>query len=322
MDNPDSIRGEQFDLVILDEAASMAAGVWTEAIMPTLADRDGSALIIGTPKGRNWFFEEFARGLADGEYQASWTAPTRANPSPRIRKASERARQILAPPTYLQEWEAQFLEGEGLVFRRVAEAATTPWPANGSAGVVAYAGQFVMGVDWGRTGDYTVLVVIDVRRRAVVDIDRYNQIGWALQRGRLVELWRKWLCVAILAEENSIGHVNIEALQQGDPANGIPPLPVQGFMTTNASKTAVIEELVLDIENSRLTYPQHPVLLAELQAFEMSRLPSGLIRYAAPSGIHDDMVIALALARRAMGTTPQAIQVQSYPTALAGYRPR
>jgi hypothetical protein len=84
MDNPDSIRGEQFDLVILDEAASMASGVWTEAIMPTLADRDGSAFIIGTPKGRNWFFEEFVRGSPAGRRQhvltrtrASRRRPTR-----------------------------------------------------------------------------------------------------------------------------------------------------------------------------------------------------------------------------------------------------
>jgi hypothetical protein len=155
-------------------------------------------------------------------------------------------------------------------------------------------------------------------------MERFNQIGWALQRARLVECWRKWRPAAILAEENSIGQPNIEALQQGDPEKGVPSLPVQGFTTTNASKTAIIEELVLDIENRRLTYPPIPALLAELQAYEMTKLPSGLIRYGAPSGMHDDTVMALALARRAAGHVPAAIQVHAFETAqmVTSYRPR
>ena len=50
-DNFDSIRGIGVDAVVIDEAADISEAAWTEAIRPTLSDRKGSAMIIGTPKG-------------------------------------------------------------------------------------------------------------------------------------------------------------------------------------------------------------------------------------------------------------------------------
>ena len=55
----DSLRGEGFDLVVLDEYATMAPEVWTEVVRPSLADRLGRALFIGTPKGFNHFYDLF-----------------------------------------------------------------------------------------------------------------------------------------------------------------------------------------------------------------------------------------------------------------------
>lgn len=58
-DNPDAFRGQYFDGVILDEFADMSPITWTQNILPTLADRKGWAVFIGTPKGRNHFFEKW-----------------------------------------------------------------------------------------------------------------------------------------------------------------------------------------------------------------------------------------------------------------------
>ena len=62
-DNPDALRGGYFDIVVLDEVAQMKPEVWHEIIRPALADRKGSAVFIGTPKGQNIFKELFDRGL-------------------------------------------------------------------------------------------------------------------------------------------------------------------------------------------------------------------------------------------------------------------
>jgi hypothetical protein len=77
-------------------------------------------------------------------------------------------------------------------------------------------------------------------------------------------------------------------------------LPVRPFTTSNATKAAVIDALALGFERGDIRIINDPVLVAELQAYEMERLPSGLIRYTAPDGMHDDCVIGLALAWQAV----------------------
>lgn len=56
-ENPDALRGMYFDGVILDEYAQMDSTIWGEVIRPALADREGWAIFIGTPKGRNKFYD-------------------------------------------------------------------------------------------------------------------------------------------------------------------------------------------------------------------------------------------------------------------------
>jgi len=55
-------------------------------------------------------------------------------------------------------------------------------------------------------------------------------------------------------------------------------------------------ELAHLVERGEIEILNDPILISELQAYEMERLPSGLLRYSAPSGMHDDCVMSLALA--------------------------
>ena len=56
------------------------------------------------------------------------------------------------------------------------------------------------------------IVIIEAGSGRMVALDRFNQVGWALQRGRLRALCQRWRPGVIWAEANSIGAVNIEAL--------------------------------------------------------------------------------------------------------------
>lgn len=67
-DNPDSLRGLYFDGVILDEYGDMRPSLWGEVILPTLIDRKGWAVFIGTPKGKNHFYEVLQRSQNDAEW--------------------------------------------------------------------------------------------------------------------------------------------------------------------------------------------------------------------------------------------------------------
>lgn len=94
--------------------------------------------------------------------------------------------------------------------------------------------------------------------------------------------------IQIIAEQNSFGQPIIEQLSREG-------LPIQPFTTTNASKAQAIEALALALERGDIRILNDPVL-GELVAYQAEKLPSGLLRYGAPSGQHDDTVMALAIA--------------------------
>lgn len=105
-DNPDRLRGLYLDGVVLDEYADMHPGVWGEVIRPLLSDRQGHATFIGTPKGRNAFFEMFNRGETDPEWMS---LILRAEETGIIPEAElESARRDMTPEQYNQEFSCSF----------------------------------------------------------------------------------------------------------------------------------------------------------------------------------------------------------------------
>jgi phage terminase large subunit-like protein len=281
-DNPDSLRGESLDLVVIDEAAFVKEDAWNEALRPALSDRKGRAIFISTPKGRNWFWHAYQRGLEPGGEWQSWQLPTVSNPFIDPDEV-EAARQSLPERIFRQEYLAEFIDDNDAVFRRVMDAAIA-----GQVDEAQPGRDYVLGVDWGKLADYSVITVLD-DTGAVVAVDRFNKIDYTFQVERLKALAARFKPHNIIAESNSMGEPLIEMLQREN-------LPVSPFQTTNASKKSAIEALALAFERGDITIPNDPVLIGELQAFEASRLPSGLIRYAAPDGMHDDMVMSLAMA--------------------------
>jgi len=106
-------------------------------------------------------------------------------------------------------------------------------------------------------------------------------------------MWKKWGIAAILAEHNSIGGPNIEAMQ----AEG---LPVTGFETTATSKPPLIQSLALSIERREWQLLDDDTQIWELEAYEMTpSKTTGRPTYSAPAGGHDDCVIACALMNHA-----------------------
>lgn len=283
-DNDVGLRGEAFDLVIVDEAAQIAEETYTDVLLPTLADRDGRCLLISTPRGRNWFWREFVAALADGVDRAAWTAPSSANPLPTIRRAAELARSRVSDRAYRQEWLADFIDDSGGVLRGVRAAATAVPQERALQG---HAYRF--GVDWGRTTDATAIAVLDTTLDACVHLDRFTDTAFGVQVGRLKALCERFRPTLVVAERNAMGEPLVEQLQRER-------IPVQPFLTTAASKADLIDALALAFETGSLAIVDDPVLVAELEAYEATRLPSGLLRYGAPAGVHDDCVIALALA--------------------------
>lgn len=288
-DNPVSILGEAFGGVICEEAARFAPSVWEETLLPTLADLDGWAMLISTPRGRNWFHNEFQRGLNDGKIQASFTATSSANPIPSIQKAFELARQRISERTFRQEWLAEFIEDGGGVFRFIRESATA---AKQEAPIENHT--YVAGLDWALSVDFTVLTIIDVTTKQEAYKDRFNGVDYSLQRQRIAATCQRFGVRIVIAEENAMGKPNNDELRKLG-------IPIRDFTTTNSTKAEIIESLAAGFEQRRLSILNDPMTISQLESYQSERLKSGMTRYSAPDNMHDDDVMSLALAWSAAG---------------------
>lgn len=281
LDDPDAGRGRAYARVVVDEAALVPnfEHAWEQSVRPMLTDYAGSAWFLSTPKGTaNYFHNLYQRGQDPANLDwASWRMPTSTNPFMPAAEI-ESARGDLTDLAFAQEYLAEFVAWAGAVFRRITDC----------VGEITEQTAAMIGVDWGRTGDYTVFVALSATGQ-VIAIDRFRGIEYGQQRDRLKTFWQRYGSRSwIVAETNSMGGPVVEQLQADR-------LPVQGFLTTGPSKAAIIQGLALAFERGTIRIPNDPVLIGELQAFEGSKSPSGNMRYGAPAGLHDDTVMALAI---------------------------
>jgi Terminase RNaseH-like domain len=291
LEESDHIRGRGYKRFVVDEAAAVPRlqYAWEQVIRPTLTDYLGDAWFLSTPKGRNYFWELYRQG-ADPERAewAAWRYPSSSNPYLPAGEIAA-AQQSLPARVFAQEYLADFVSDDVGVFRRVEEAARAP---GATAQEHALAGHvYVAGLDFGRYADFTVCCVLDVSKQPVelVAMDRFNQTDWQTQWTRIQALAQRFRPATILAERNAAGEPVLAVLRMLG-------LPVHDFVTSNPSKATAVQALALAFEQDQLRLLDDPVLLDELLSFEAEKLPSGMIRYAAPEGKHDDVVIALCLA--------------------------
>ena len=105
-DNPDALRGLYLDGVVLDEYGDCRPSLWGQVILPTLVDRKGWAVFIGTPKGKNHFYEIHTRA----KIEKTWYSMTLPASESGIIGAEELAemKAQMSTDSYNQEMECDF----------------------------------------------------------------------------------------------------------------------------------------------------------------------------------------------------------------------
>ena len=181
-DNPDSLRGLYLDRVILDEYGLHPAKTFSEVVGPTLVDRGGSALFLGTPNGKNQFYDiaTFARDAqADGnpewfyrEYKASETGLLDAG-------YLASAQSVMTDDEYAQEFECSF---EASVKGSVYGSELTTAREDGRVAHVPYDAALPVDTDWDLgIGDATAVWFSQSTRSGEVRlIDYYEASGEGL----------------------------------------------------------------------------------------------------------------------------------------------
>lgn len=282
-DDPDSLRGEGLNRVVVDECAFIPERAWTEAISPALVDRKGSALLISTPKGRNWFWQAFVRGQGD-EFPdwKSWTYPSSTNPFLAPDEV-ERFRQQLPERVYRQELLAEFLDDAGGVFRGVQAVVDSGRRENEPYNPGR---TYTLGVDLARVEDFTVLSVFDNAGRQVYH-DRFNQISWERQITSILSVAAAYRAAVVL-DSTGVGDPiweRLRAIAQVEP-----------YQFTAQSKERLIDHAAMAVEQGRVRLMDIPEQTNELLAYQYELTASRNVRMNAPEGMHDDCVISVSLA--------------------------
>jgi len=114
-DRPDTLRGIPISYVVMDEYATMRPEVWEMILRPSLSDVEGGALFIGTPAGKNHFFELYNAAQNDDEW-ATFQYTTRDNPTIKGREIDAMAKNMSAA-ALRQELEASFTAQGGGAFK-------------------------------------------------------------------------------------------------------------------------------------------------------------------------------------------------------------
>ena len=283
-DNPPSLAGEGIQGAVLDEFALMSEVVWAEYIQATLLDYGGWASFSGVPKGHNWAANLWRNSAnLDGWLQIHATSYD--NPfieSERIDKIRGETSEMI----FEQEYMAEIKDLAGGVFRRINEASTAQEQLK-----FIEDHQYIAGVDVASLVDFTVIIVMDVTTGEMAFMDRFNRVDYGVLEDRLEATYKRFNLEMMTIEDNSIGKGVVDHLYNRG-------LSINTFTTTNSTKHAAITNLQSAFEHNRIKILNDPVLIGELQAFEAKRNNSGTFTYSAPAGLHDDCVMALAIAWR------------------------
>jgi phage terminase large subunit-like protein len=116
-DRPDTLRGVSLTYAVLDEVADIKPEAWEQVIRASLSDKKGKALFIGTPKGRNWFYDLFKLGQTEEDNDwKSWHFTTKDNPLIDPTEI-EGAKKTLSSFAFKQEYMASFDNAGSNIFK-------------------------------------------------------------------------------------------------------------------------------------------------------------------------------------------------------------
>ena len=282
----DSIRGLAVDYLFCDESQDTNTSDFQKSILPTITARGKKCVLAGTPKRKNLFYDYFQMGRSeDFPNHKSYHFPSWESPYVSTEFIEEQKR-TLPPKIFSQEFEAKWQENEGSVFQNLNGVCINDlWP-NRDKNIRVYAG-----LDIGSKDDYSVLVILDELGRCL-NVWRANNISYSEIVRKVVDTCKHYNVNELLCEVNGVGDPVYEQIKK-EYSRTTP------FFQTNQSKEHTIRRLIGDIQDQSLELPSYnlmPEFIQELEIYEYEMLASGKIKYTHPSGMHDDIVDALAMA--------------------------
>lgn len=279
----DSIRGESFDAVILDEFRDYKQGAWEYGIKPTLTVTGKKVLVISTTKGKGPLYTLAQMQNTSPRY-LTITATSYDNPYANKSEIDD-AKRTLPDHIFRQEYMAEFLEDGSEVFPNIKECIK----------IGSKTDRYYAGVDLGRADDYTVLTIVDSNNNEVY-CDRWRHMEWSKIIDNVVTNLNKYQPYTFI-ESNGAQDAIYERIR--DTVN-FSKYRVEPFVTTTKSKQEVVENLIVAFEQKTLGIIGEEWQVSELQSFAYEyNVKTRQIKYSAPIGLHDDYVMSRAICNHA-----------------------
>ena len=298
-DNIDAIMGTNPVGCVFSEYALQDPLAWSY-VRPILAENDGWAVFVFTPRGMNhgWEILQTAKKSENWFWQILTVDDTKAISKEKLEEEKSEMPEAL----FEQEYYCKFLEGANQVFKGfescIYDGDLEPKPNH----------QYVIGVDLAKSYDYTVITPFDLHSWKAGMPIRISQIDYNKQKKLIIETAEKFNNALVRIDSTGLG----EPIYDDLVAAG---LNVEPFKITGGS-TGTRKKL---LENLRIKIPKFEPLIDELRSFQYELLPSGETKISVPSGCHDDCVFSLALAVWGLANLepyPEPTKENPYPSPI------
>ena len=273
--------------VVFSEFSVTNSKAW-DFIRPILRVNDGWAIFNFTPRGRNHAHTllQIAKDNPDtwfGEVLA--VGDTGVLTEDQI---NQERREGMPETMVEQEYYCKFVEGAGQFFKRIKQ---NSYPQDRS---LPEQGDFQLGVDLAKYQDWTVLTPFNLNHGIVYTQDRFNQVDYNLQEAKIEAMARRYGDPLIWPDSTGVGDPIVENLKRRGLRIG--GEDGKGFKFTEVSRTNLLNNLAILLEQDRIKIPDDEGLIMELESFQYQLGENGKLKIRVPDGLHDDRVMSLALA--------------------------
>lgn len=269
--------------VVFSEYSVTSPDSW-KFVSPILAANGGWAIFNFTPRGKNHAWEL----LQKARENEKWFSEVLTIDDTKVLTAEafkeERTQQTQS--FFQQEYYCLFIEGASQVFRNHRNC-TYPLGTR-----LPDYGDFKLGIDLAKYNDWTVITPFNLNRFIVYPQDRFNQVDWMTQEGRIEAAYRRYFEARVTIDSTGIGDPIVDHLKD----KGIEITDSGVFKFTEQSRERLLRNLSIMLEQGKIQIPADEGLLSELDSFQFELGNGGRIKMTVPEGLHDDRVMSLALA--------------------------
>ena len=297
----DGLRGYTVTgVLILDEAAFLSPEL-LELVLPWRQVSNAPMLLVSTPKIRDGvFYNYYKEGLSNNGRVISidwndWDTSCLISP-----EMVEQYRRILTKNQFKSEILGEWLDDDGMVFTFLQEN-TIP------DGFGVYNDVYI-GIDFGvgNGGDYTAISAFNENGQMCF-LDFWNDLTTFQQVERLINDITQfgWHIKSINAENNSIGGPLIDLIIKGlnEQGKGVIVSKIHRWVTTNKSKSELVQQMQVALEQSKIKLFDNKMLLAQFGAYEAEyNVKTQTVTYNGAYGTNDDIVMATMLGYNAYYT--------------------